>query len=89
MKAAAALLLVLLAGCTPTPVPDAGPPPAPPSPLSVAIYGELVEAGCMAASAGGPSAVQAEFLLDAGAPKWLSCLYDAGTPSSCGVPCSK
>lgn len=49
------------------------------------IYLELVEAGCLQATDGGPAAVaQAE---EIGADLWVSCLADGGTVASCHVPC--
>lgn len=51
------------------------------------VYGELVEAGCLASSDGGVAAVAAEHAT--GHDAWLACLYDGGTVQGCAVPCTK
>ncbi len=89
-----ALLLLVVATCTPAPSPpvqDAAPPP-PPAPTVVVgpvdqhIYDQLVEAGCMASSLSGVSAVAAERQQygDLG----LACMADGGSVKSCNVPCN-
>lgn len=72
-----------VAACTPSsPPPDAAPPVGP---TDQRIYSILVEAGCLAPSAGNPAAVAGE------RAQWhdmgLDCLADGGTIQSCHVPC--
>jgi hypothetical protein len=76
-----ALLVVAQIGCKPTAV-----PPQPVDTPSV-VYGELVEAGCIAQSPDGIDAI-AEEHADPAQPDWFACLFDGGTVFSCNVPCS-
>ena len=50
---------------------------------SSAVYGELVEAGCLAPAVDGVASTEAE----RGKSAWIDCLYDGGTVGACGVPC--
>ena len=83
------LVALLLAAATCTPAPQPAPqdaaPPVVVGPVDQAIYGELVEAGCLQGDLSGVSAVAAERqkFHDLG----LDCLADGGTVQSCGVPC--
>jgi hypothetical protein len=81
------VVLLGLAACTPTKAPT--PAPAPGDDAAdpgVAVYGELVEAGCLAASDSGVAAVDQEHAY-ADQPSWLGCLFDGGSIGSCNVPC--
>ena len=57
------------------------------SPTANAVYAQLVDGGCLAATNGGPLAVQQEEGSDA-APAWFQCLWDGGSTTACGVPCN-
>jgi hypothetical protein len=70
--------LVAAAACVPSP---------PASPTASTVYGELVDAGCLAATDSGLAAVQAEHDTDA-APPWFDCLWDGGSVTACDVPCT-
>lgn len=59
---------------------------SPPASPAQAVYGSLVDAGCLADTDSGLEAVQEEGASDA-APSWLRCLWAGGTVASCGVPC--
>jgi hypothetical protein len=50
------------------------------------VYGELLEAGCLAPSADGVQSVADQHTAP-DQPVWLGCLFDGGTVSACGVPC--
>ena len=64
----------------PTPAPTTPPPPV--TPISVTVYNELVEAGCMDPDDGGPLAITEQWASDVHDP-WLACLYDGGTVQAC------
>jgi hypothetical protein len=76
-----AFVAITVLACTPSPV---SPPPAT---LPSTVYGELVEAGCLATSPDGIDSI-AEEHADPEQPDWFACLFDGGTVQSCGVPCS-
>jgi hypothetical protein len=86
VKTLALLAAICVAACTPASTPDAGPPPEPPATV---IYGELVEAGCLAYDDAGDglNAITTEHASHD--TPWLECLFlEAGaTISSCAVPC--
>jgi hypothetical protein len=75
----AAIAGLLLAACT-------RPPPSPVSPGDQHTYDELVECGALAASDGGPQAVAQERAI--GDMPFLACMYDGGSPTACGAPCT-
>jgi hypothetical protein len=52
-----------------------------------AIYLELVDAGCLAATDGGPAAIARERALGDASPAWLTCLYGGWNVAGCQVPC--
>lgn len=82
VAAAALAALMGCSGCQPGP-----PAPQPPPTLDQTIYGELVEAGCLAPDpATGVSSVASEHAMP-DQPAWLACLYDGGTIAGCNVPC--
>jgi hypothetical protein len=60
--------------------------PAPVGPTPEIVYGELVNAGCLAPDDGGVTAVAQERALP-DAPPWILCLFDGGTVAACQVPC--
>lgn len=72
-----AALLLVLAGCS------GCPSSTPPAASAQAIYGGLVEAGCMADTDGGLAAIQSELAAQP-QPPWFSCLADGGSVASCG-----
>jgi hypothetical protein len=60
-------------GCTPATSPDT-------------VYGQLLEAGCLAASSDGVTSIAQEHTA-ADHPQWLDCMFDGGTVLACHVPC--
>ena len=76
MRRSALVLVALLAACQGGGVPDAS------AVTAVRVYGELVEAGLMAANDdSGPSEVAASHA--AHEWRWMDCLYDGGTVETC------
>lgn len=53
---------------------------------SPAVYGELVDAGCLQADDSGEQAI-VDTYAQPGHPAWLDCLFAGGTVAGCGVPC--
>lgn len=76
-----AVVWALIGGCACS-RPASGPPSA------AAISAELVEAGCLPASATDPATVAAGLASDA-QPGWFSCLAAGGTIVGCAVPCAQ
>jgi hypothetical protein len=76
-------IVALLFGCTDcqscVPAPN----------MPTVIYGELVEAGCLAPddSGDGVTSIYEQHQSDA-QPLWLGCLYMGGSVQSCKVPCA-
>ena len=59
------------------------PAPVPPS----VIYDELTDAGCYSANDAGLAWVTKE-VNQPSQPKWVGCLREGGSVTTCGVPCS-
>ena len=76
MKLAVTIAALALGGCS-----SCTPAASPPTPTS--IHAELVEAGCMADSPDGVSAVTKELALKP-PPLWMQCLADGGSVAACG-----
>jgi hypothetical protein len=83
------LAFLCLCACTPSHGPKPTPGPFDGDPTG-RIYGELVEAGCLAPddASEGYAAIFEEHQSDM-SPLWLDCLYasDKATLASCDVPC--
>jgi hypothetical protein len=93
LHVAAALAMGCVVAVTGCHSPSPAPTPTPPAPDAavdpgVAIYRELVGAGCLAPDPddAGPASLDEEYA-SVDAPSWLGCLYDGGSISSCDVPC--
>jgi hypothetical protein len=77
------LVIVGLCSCKPSPA------PAPVlATTSDAVYGELVEAGCLAPSPDGVDAV-AEEGAKAQPPGWIVCMFQGGRVGDCEAPCTR
>ena len=72
------LFAAAVTACRPAPSPGPGVTPA-------AVYGELIEGGCLAPSDDGVKSVSDEHALHSFS--WMECLFDGGTIGSCAVPC--
>jgi hypothetical protein len=89
------LVWVLVGACRPAPAPDAGTPdaaveaapvtPAVDPAVAESTYETLYEAGCYPYDDAGAEDIAAS----AGMYPWLDCLlFEAGTVTSCSVPCT-
>jgi hypothetical protein len=63
-------------------------PPAPSPTPAQSVYGELVDAGCLAPSDSGAYWVAQEIAMQ-NPPSWVTCLADGGRILACGVPCTR
>lgn len=63
-------------------------PPSPAPTPAQAVYGEMVEAGCLAPSDSGAYWVAQEIAMS-NPPAWVTCLADGGRILACGVPCTR
>lgn len=87
------IALFLSSGCG-----ACNPSPVPPPPITISdasantppaiVYGELVEAGCLAPDDSGEGLVGIVDLQHSDAePTWLSCLFDGNSVKFCSPPC--